>query len=314
MSEYWKSTPKYWCKHCEIYVRDTKLERTNHESTAKHQSALKRFLRDLHRTHDQELREKERAKREVQRLNGVVSASSSASSPSTAPGANTTAAAAGQPSSSRGISASTSKGPATAAQRQKQWEQLADMGIDVPTELRGDMAMASEWTVTNTRVIDDTPKSDDPDLKPGISGAVATGVRKRSKPEGGEEDEHQEEEEKAIKGLFKKPRKWGRDTKHAAEDDAELDALLRGTLTGAPKKEEQDTDPVKKEDPDATTEVKKEESDDVELPSTFPGSAPAPSVSNDIKKEDRATEAGSDVPAPAAVVFKKRKPKNIRQK
>ena len=51
MSEYWKSTPKYWCKHCGIYVRDTKLERTNHEATGKHQGALKRFLRDLHRGH-----------------------------------------------------------------------------------------------------------------------------------------------------------------------------------------------------------------------------------------------------------------------
>ncbi|PHH60763.1 hypothetical protein CDD82_2238 [Ophiocordyceps australis] len=73
MSEYWKSTPKYWCKHCSCYVRDTKLERQNHEATARHQGAIKRSLRELHRTHEREERDKERARREIARLNGVVS-------------------------------------------------------------------------------------------------------------------------------------------------------------------------------------------------------------------------------------------------
>ena len=27
--------PKYWCKHCKTYVRDTKLEKANHEATPK---------------------------------------------------------------------------------------------------------------------------------------------------------------------------------------------------------------------------------------------------------------------------------------
>ncbi|EEH40778.2 U1 zinc finger domain-containing protein [Paracoccidioides lutzii Pb01] len=45
MAEYWKSTPKYWCKHCKIYVRDTSFERTQHEATGKHQGNLTRFLR-----------------------------------------------------------------------------------------------------------------------------------------------------------------------------------------------------------------------------------------------------------------------------
>jgi hypothetical protein len=293
MSEYWKSTPKYWCKHCSVYVRDTKLERSNHEATGKHQGSLKRFLRDLHRGHENELREKDRAKREIDRLNGIVPSSSSAAS--------------GSSSSAPPVSAgpvSQTPGRATETQRQKQWEQLADMGIDVPTELRGDMAMAGEWTVTNTRIIDDTPKTDE-------NGnirvdALATGVRKRVKREG------EEDEEEAMKGLFKKPRKWGRDTKQAPEDDAELEALLGGLApTPLLKKdtvEESSEFMAKKEDDIRPIKTEPSE-DDPAVPDTAktemgsPGTAPL--------KTEEASEADADLPT---VVFKKRKPKNIRQK
>ncbi|KAI0382316.1 hypothetical protein F5Y04DRAFT_52807 [Hypomontagnella monticulosa] len=297
MSEYWKSTPKYWCKHCNTHVRDTKLERQNHEATAKHQYALKRFLRDLHRNHEQEQREKDRAKREIERLNGVVGSGSSD------PAA----------SSSKLPAPSRTQAQATGGQRQKQWEQLAEMGIDVPTELRGEMAMAGEWTVTNTRVIDDNPKTDDPDAKPENVDAIASGVRKRPKQEA------DEEEEDAIKSLFKKPRKWGRDTKHAPDDDAELDALLDGTLTNPVKKsdsqppdcikEEVNLPSLKKEE--RSSSVKKEE--DIEDSQALSSIKPAAAETDEgppVKHEERVS-AESETPA---VVFKKRKPKNIRQR
>ncbi|KAI1856917.1 hypothetical protein JX265_000731 [Neoarthrinium moseri] len=295
MSEYWKSTPKYWCKHCSVYVRDTKLERSNHESTGKHQGALKRFLRDLHRGHDREEKEKERAKREIDRLNGVVGSSSGSGSAS---------------GSSAGPSSSAPRLPANArtteTQRQKQWEQLADLGIDVPTELRGDMAMAGDWQVTNMRVVDDTPKTDE-NGNPKVD-AIATGVRKRVRKEG------EEEEEQAMAGLFKKPRKWGRDTKQAPEDDAELDALLTGSL--APIKSEEK---IRAKSP-AETKLKKEEDhtpvkdepseDDRGVPDMVKAEPRA--TSDTLVKPEEASEAGGfDVPA---VVFKKRKPKSIRQK
>ncbi|KAI0168912.1 hypothetical protein GGR52DRAFT_496708 [Hypoxylon sp. FL1284] len=298
MSEYWKSTPKYWCKHCSTYVRDTKLERTNHEATAKHQGNLKRFLRDLHRNHEQEQREKDRAKREIDRLNGLVDSTSSdhaASSSTSAAGGRTSTAH--QPQASGG-------------QRQKQWEQLAEMGIDVPTELRGDMAMAGEWTVTNTRVIADasTPESGDAGAK-SVDG-VASGVRKRPKREPDEE-----EEENAIKGLFKKPKRWGRDTKQAPEDDAELDALLSGTLARPPKTEEQSQDkikredypPIKKEEPPSG--IKEEADDGRDLADIKPAAASVGEIP--VKQEDGAEDEPNQAPA---VVFKKRKPKNIRQR
>ncbi|KAK8085131.1 hypothetical protein PG997_006402 [Apiospora hydei] len=287
MSEYWKSTPKYWCKHCSVYVRDTKLERQNHESTGKHQGAVKRFLRDLHRGHENEEKEKDRAKREIDRLNGVVGTSSGSSSSATK-------------------SAPQSSAPATTAQRQKQWEQLADMGIDVPTELRGDMAMAGEWTVTNTKVIDDTPKTDENgNVK---VEAVATGVRKRVKREG------EDEEEEALQGLFKKPRKWGRDTRRAEEDVPDLDALLSGSLKPAePVKQEKlesnSDDPVKKEE-----EVKspiKEESPDNDHGISAPAKTGEDLSNTAPVKAEETSAVGVEVPA---VVFKKRKPKNLRQK
>ncbi|KAI5923445.1 hypothetical protein F4810DRAFT_668914 [Camillea tinctor] len=296
MSEYWKSTPKYWCKHCSTYVRDTKLERTNHEATGKHQGALKRFLRDLHRGHDQELREKDRAKREIERLNNVVGGPSSP--PSTSASTSKAPARPGIPPPSQG--------PATSTQRQKQWEQLAELGIDVPTELRRDMAMAGEWTVTNTRVIEDGAA----DKK--VEG-IATGVRKRSRPEGGddEEEDPDRKEEEVIKGLFKKPKKWGRDSRQAPGDDADLDALLSADLTvKQPKKEEEqdNTEAVKKEEPEPN--IKKEEGDDDDggvLKEAAPGDE-AP-----VKREEKEER---DIPADVApaVVFKKRKPKNVRQK
>ncbi|KAK6840535.1 u1 zinc finger [Apiospora arundinis] len=290
MSEYWKSTPKYWCKHCSVYVRDTKLERQNHESTGKHQGAIKRFLRDIHRGHENQEKEKERAKREIDRLNGVVGTSSGASS------------------SSATTSAPQASAQATTAQRQKQWEQLADMGIDVPTELRGDMAMAGEWTVTNTKVIDDTPKTDE-------NGnvrveAVATGVRKRQKREG------EDEEEEALQALFKKPKKWGRDTRRAEEEDLDLDALLNGSL--------KQVEPVKQEKVEikSDTAIKKEEEEEEKSPIKqespendhgIPAPAKAGEDLTDIAtvKTEETSAAGVEVPA---VVFKKRKPKNLRQK
>ncbi|OTB09400.1 hypothetical protein M426DRAFT_78967 [Hypoxylon sp. CI-4A] len=299
MSEYWKSTPKYWCKHCSIYVRDTKFERQNHEATGKHQGALKRFLRDLHRNHEQDLREKERAKREIERLNGVVASISTSSDRATS--SKTTSET--KPSAS-------SRSQPDDAPRQKQWEQLAEMGIDVPTELRGEMAMVGEWTVTNTRVVNDAPKTEDGE--PGNVEAIASGVRKRSKRE--TEDD---EEEDAIKGLFKKPKRWGRDTKQAPEDDVELDALLNGSLTKpvkpetqpesqVVKKEESDLPAVKKEDSSSNIKKEMDEGQDLSHIRSAADDKDAPGVP--VKEEEK---PDNETPA---VVFKKRKPKNIRQR
>lgn len=302
MSEYWKSTPKYWCKHCSVYVRDTKLERQNHEATGKHQFALKRFLRDLHRGHEKEEKDKERARREIERLNGVVSGTPSSSSGAGASGG-------AQPSSSSGASAE--------SQNKKHREQLAALGVAMPDDFRPEMAMAGEWTVTSTKIIEDKPPAADLDE---TKETTATGVRKR------EITEEEEEENEAIQKLFKKPRRWGRDTRTAPqEDDAELDALLSGSIltnqgssrNGEIKAEEADSDVKAELKTEVKAEVKDEDSEPIKQePDTEPqglsistdaeDTKPDPMVKAEVKTEN---DTGA-----TPIVFKKRKPKGVRQK
>ncbi|TQN68934.1 hypothetical protein CSHISOI_06548 [Colletotrichum shisoi] len=319
MSEYWKSTPKYWCKHCSIFVRDTKLERQNHEATGKHQGALKRFLRDLHRVHEQEEREKERAKREVERLKGIAPGSSaSAFSGPSYPRPGGSSGAPAPPSSAE-------------AQRKQQMEQLAGLGVSIPTAFRGDMAMAGEWTVTATKVVDpDAPREKPVEAK-------AVGVRKR------EPTDEEKEEEEAVRGLFKKRKGWG-STRRMPEDDGDLDALLSSnTLLRAVKKEEEEEEAGGPAGADAQGDVKVEENlteeEEVKKEDGAEDGAPAdvkpdapfvkrePEDDDDagkgldvpalgdaaVKKEDETMAEPAEAAAPA-VVFKKRKPKNIRQK
>ncbi|ROV91735.1 hypothetical protein VPNG_09967 [Cytospora leucostoma] len=327
MAEYWKSTPKYWCKHCSVYVRDTKLERQNHDATAKHQGAVKRALRDLHRGHEKEEREKDRARREIERLNGVVSGAATATTSATAANATT----------SRILGAPSSASPRILpdSERKRQAEQLASLGVSLPEEFRRDLAMAGDWQVTSTTIVQEKP---DDGTEPG-PGSAARGIHKRERT-----DEDLEAEE-AVKGLFKKPRRWGRDPRTAGGDGGpDLDALLSGGLT-VKKKDEEDVKeeqvgnedvegednngpPVKTEEEQQQrhelTDIKPELSDEV---GAFQDDAAAAAISATaadteiklgspkVKMEDGDDGIEPDGGACApAVVFKKRKPKNIRQK
>lgn len=281
MSEHWKSTPKYWCKHCQCYVRDTKLERQNHDATGKHQGALKRFLRDLHRGHEREERDKERARREIDRLNGVVT---------------------GGPSSSGSFTRSAAP---PEAQAKTQREQLAALGVAMPDDFRPEMALAGEWTVTNTRVIDDTPKQEE-DQEDKVD-TKATGVRKREVPA------DEKEAEDAVQRLFKKSKKWGRASRTTRqEEDDDLDALLSGSVLVKPTPDDtQPKDEVKSPNAD---EVKQETNMVKEEPDTeTSGLAEAVKLENPSEMPALKTEDEDAGPAP--VVFKKRKAKGaIRQK
>lgn len=284
MSEHWKSTPKYWCKHCTCYVRDTKLEKQNHEATARHQGALKRFLRDLHRGHEREERDKERARQEIDRLNGVVGTSVSALGPSSLPSA---------PQS----------GPASETQLKKQREQLAVLGVAMPDTFRPEMAIVGDWTVTNTRIIEDK--------KLGAVETKATGVRKRE----GEDDEVRKEEEDALQNLFTKRRKWGRDTKMLPqEEDAELDALLSGSVLKREAHEEngmtkmEEALPKIKEEGKPEGNIVKNEPDTETQEFTIP-------VKTEVSDLDSSVKTEGDVSGPAPIIFKKRKAKGgMRQK
>jgi hypothetical protein len=192
---------------------------------------------------------------------------------------------------------------ASVAERKKQLAQLAEMGIAVPDEFRGEMAMAGDWKVISQRPVEEAT-SEDP---------LSVGVRKR-KYEG------QEEEEEAGEVLAR--RGWGSTSKrYPGVNDADtpnLDALLSGVKS------------VKKEDP--TLDVKEE----VEEKPTVTASKQSLNVgtsgigasegTNHFPMKEEATGPHESVPRSlqdiptaeeslgAGVVFKKRKPKSAREK
>ncbi|KAL8823978.1 MAG: hypothetical protein Q9191_005396 [Dirinaria sp. TL-2023a] len=302
MSEYWKSTPKYWCKHCKTFVRDTKPERTNHEATPKHQGNIRRFIRDLHRGNEREERDKQRAKDEVDRLNGVVSGSPSASDSNRPPWQRKTAI----PSIPNGAR------QATQAERKQQLAQLAAMGVAVPEDFRREMAMAGDWqTVSEGLVHEDVKKEEDgKDVKPSPAdigpATVNIGVRKRK-------HEGQEEEEEAGERVAKKG--WGSTTRTypGTHEDVDLDALLAGSKTSPNTAESQPSPITKLADASADHANPVASADHGLLPAM-------PHVKSEASDSPLAVHPAHEEPSrnteepSAGIVFKKRKPKQIRQK
>jgi hypothetical protein len=292
--------PKYWCKHCKTFVRDTKLEKANHEATPKHQGNLKRFLRDLHRGHEKDEKDKERAKAEVARLNGMTSG-----------GGLGGAASSSSSGFGRGPTPSLPKPQATPSQRKQQLAQLAEMGVAIPDEFRPDMAMAGEWQVTSERIVEaDGQKKLE---------ATALGVRKRVP------DEEEAEEIEAKK------RRWGSTYRShpVEEDDGDLDALLSNVkqkgkapsvkieIKGEAK---EDGGEVNKTEPRGNSDeppagpppseeqrmgIKREPSD---------GETAMPPAETILLEGSKQEGAGGEDPGVGGIVFKKRKAKNIRQK
>lgn len=173
--------------------------------------------------------------------------------------------------------------------------QLADMGIAIPEEFRGEMALTGEWQTVSQRVIG-ADDGETPD-KSGLS----VGVRKR-KHEDDEEDEDQQTKMFVSKG-------WGsrfREYPGAPEDD--LDALLESTKdikkakpTAPTQESPGDPEaPIKREDNEQTTEADQSSCPKEERPSAIDQSSVPP-----IKSEAEEATPG--------VVFKKRKPKAMRK-
>jgi len=291
MSEYWKSTPSYWCKFCEIYVRDTPGERKNHESTGKHQNSIQRSLRNLHKNKEREEREQQRAKDEVARLNGLVGGKD----------ASTAGSKAGSKPGIAGLqNLGKSSGPApptlsAAAQRKAHAEQLVALGVELPEELKREITGVGGWQTLSSSVVDSGPRSladikkEEEDV---ASAALNKGVHKRKV----EDDEDVRDEEAAPKKKI-----WGntfksypRTQKDGQDDD--LDALLSGVVKA----------PVQAaavEDSTSQTVVKPETGDNIK---SEPTELTADAVADMTKQED---ENDGAITAPPPVMFKKRKAK-----
>lgn len=183
-------------------------------------------------------------------------------------------------------------------ERKKQIAQLADMGIAIPQEFRGDMAMAGDWQTVSQRVI--RPE----DSKTSDASSLSVGVRKR-KHEKDEDDEDQETKMFVSKGWGSRIREYP-----GAQNDGDLDALLESTKD-MKKPRPTASDTVVQELPrDSETPIKgeKEPPTEHEQPSQPKGEEQSPTDKPSIppvKSEEEET-------APE-VVFKKRKPKAVRK-
>lgn len=186
-------------------MKDTAFERKQHESTAKHQNNLKRFLRDIQNGHERSERDKQRAKAEVDRLKTTFGSSSSKPADILNSGAQPV------PLPSKRTAAV----PQSAADLKRQWAQLADMGIKVPEQVRSEMAMAGDWAVV----------SNQPNIEEKRERPLSVGVKKR-KFEGQEGEDEAEEE-----GIIAR-RRWGTTTRRfPGRDSADLDDLFSGSIS-----------------------------------------------------------------------------------
>ena len=280
-------------------MRDTKLEKTNHEATAKHQGNIKRFLRDLHRGHEREEREKDKAKNEVERLNGVISGMSTVLK--TGPSWNNHYRTA--------IPSTSGPREATPAERKAQMMKLAEMGVAVPEDFRRETAMAGDWQTLSERPVWSRAKKEEDhddfkDFKPDPT--LNVGIQKRK-------IEREDEAEETGPTVIRKG--WGSTVKRYpgcnADNNDDLDALLDSTVRskrvengahGGPageSKNQQESYTTTPESTSTAPALKKEHSEVIDLNNL---QSPQAHLPGRIKQED------SDTQAP--VVFKKRKTKS----
>ncbi|KAI7477333.1 hypothetical protein KC351_g8891 [Hortaea werneckii] len=291
MAEYWKSTPSYWCKFCAIYVRDTTIERKNHEASGKHQNNIQRNLRELQKGKQREDRDQQRAKDEVARLNGIVSGQGKGSGGGDAGETGIL----GVKDVGKAPAASSGSTLSVSAQRKKHAEQLAAMGVELPEELKREVTGVGGWQTVSEKVVEEEQPwslsdiKNEEDSKEDVRDAISRGVRKR-KPQGEEDEEEVAPARKAWGSKFRQYPGAASEGNGGGED---LDALLSGVTAKKPK-----TEGVKKEEDE---HVKGEEPAEDKPLDTIPDvNAPAAAP---VKQEE-----GEEKAAPA-VVFKKRKVK-----
>jgi hypothetical protein len=265
-------------------VRDTPLEKTNHEATAKHQGNLRKFLRELHKDNERAERDKQRAKDEVARLNGTTPQSSNGD---------------GLFKSSVTFTKTASK-QASVEDRKRQMAQLASLGVAVPEDFRRENAMAGDWQTVSQRVIWETEssKTEEQDIK-----YMSTIEDKKRKL--GDEDEIVPE----LKEGKRRPR-YGRDIKALPDDDEDLEALL-GATTSVKKKIK--TEPARDIETEAKENTKAELTKDSEKELV---AVPDSKVKLEAQENETLETPTVDTESGELFgsIFKKRKPKTLRQK
>lgn len=293
--------PKYWCKHCSTYVRDTAFEKRQHEATGKHQGNLKRFLRDIQNNHERGERDKERAKAEVERLNKVVGGG--------AAGTGTSTDTSNVPSKPASTFRKPSSTRLTSEDQKRQWSQLAEMGIDVPDNYRAEMAMAGDWKSVAHKKNQNNDEAAD---------SLSVGVRKRRLDE-------QEQEDLDAGSVPTAKKVWGKSVRtYPGHETQDLDSLLSGSIALKTDKQE---DEVKQERIDARASPTPDGTDPVPnadasaSPTAWRTAVLAKQQTSDdsttrVKSESAAGMTGDDASPPSHMpqeapipVFKKRRAK-----
>ncbi|KAK0918014.1 hypothetical protein LTR91_022090 [Friedmanniomyces endolithicus] len=312
MTEYWKSTPTYWCKFCATFVKDTPIERKGHEQSGKHQGAIQKNLRELTKTKEREERDRKRAKDEVARLNGLVGGGVEKAGGAAISGLRDVTVGR---NGGGGGGAGTGPAMSTAAQRKAHAEQLVALGVELPEELKREVTGVGSWQVMNERVVKEVQpmtladikvKAEEEDGKDGVGVEGASrGVRRRrpdEEAEGGEEEAT----------VSKRRTVWGSSVRtypdaNTAERAEDLDALLSVGFTRkkpTETKEEDEGNPLKARDENSEEKVEiKQEHSTEESPTTAVSVPGSQTPVTHVKQED---DGEADMPIPA-VVFKKRK-------
>ncbi|EWC48449.1 hypothetical protein DRE_02218 [Drechslerella stenobrocha 248] len=179
MSEYWVSTKRYWCERCKLFVKDSPLSRKDHEASPRHQHALQRFLRELHRSKEREVVAAENTKREAERLNNL-------GNPDYVPEPLARRAADLVPKPTTKPNTWRSED-----QKKKHLDELAALGIAMPESYRKEHAMVGEWETV--RVIERPATPEDGEDAGSEDGSGNNRAKRRKL--GGAEDEDEEETE-----------------------------------------------------------------------------------------------------------------------
>ena len=261
------------------------MEKKQHEQTTKHQNSIQRSLRELHKGKEREDREKQRAKDEVTRLNGLVGGK----------GASTVTSTASSSKLKTSAPAPVSAPPkATPEDRKRQMAQLAAMGVAVPEEYRRDMSIAGDWSTVSERPIyaKSEIKEEDEESKLAIG---SFGVRKRK---------HDEEEEEEAETALKTRKNWGSTLKAypgAKENNDDLDALLSEPIIKKEQRRDENDREASEDKADAV--LKKEETNEqTDLQAV-------PDLMDPASEESKPEVDAESAPTEAPVVFKKRKGK-----
>lgn len=283
-------------------MRDSPLERKNHDASGRHQNNISRSLRELHKGQERETREKQRAKDEVARLNGLFSDKPGNARDATRPSG----------SASRPAPAPANMNPA--AQRKAHAEQLAAMGVALPDELKKEVTGVGNYHVVSERALD----SSNAVVVSGNRSLAEILAEAKREPEDVKEESDGEEESKASRKRrleheedeeFAPRRKaWGSNFKTypgseaATDSDVNLDALLKGVVKKKePAVKTEASDIVKQEQAEGEDIVKQEE----DSTSTKP-LITVPDIAASAESHVKPEPAQESAPA---VVFKKRKGK-----